>query len=395
MRKTFFLICGGGLAGFLAGLLAFLLVAPQLSLPRQAPLLHILGVKKPIVFGFLPYWLLNKEDNAHLSSLSMISYYGLAIGTDGHIVKRISPQEPEIGYAKLSSPELQEKLKDAKNKNLILSLVVISQNEASISALLADPQTNAQNLVADVSPIMKQYGFSDLNLDIESFREASDSARVSFTQFLKTVRSEVDRQKLGTMSIDISPSGIVKPYIYQPAEIAQLMDTVVLMAYDYNYRGSYITGPVSPIGGANQVRNFDVVTSLNEALKAIPASKLILGIPLYGYQWETISDQPSQPIVPSSGATATQIRVSDLLKSCSQCQRTFDPVANAPYVVMPGTIDGIFQQIFYEDQESLAKKVELAQKYRLGGIGLWALGYERAEMLKPLQSYKQKVELIR
>jgi spore germination protein YaaH len=48
-----------------------------------------------------------------------------------------------------------------------------------------------------------------------------------------------------------------------------------------------------------------------------------------------------------------------------------------------------FHQIYYENIQSLATKLDLAKKYNLGGTALWALGYESSTMLTPLENYKQ------
>ena len=41
----------------------------------------------------------------------------------------------------------------------------------------------------------------------------------------------------------------------------------------------------------------------------------------------------------------------------------------------------------------MKEKIALAQKYRLGGVALWALGYEDGTILNPLSSYKNTLDL--
>jgi spore germination protein YaaH len=53
----------------------------------------------------------------------------------------------------------------------------------------------------------------------------------------------------------------------------------------------------------------------------------------------------------------------------------------------------VYSQIYYEDETSLKEKLALAGKYHLGGVALWALGYEDNTMLRPLTNYKNTLDL--
>ena len=84
---------------------------------------------------------------------------------------------PVIGsyvFQRIPRAILKEHDKQAKKNHLSLSLLIHNSNEASISALLKEPEKHAQNLITDIAPIMQKHGFTDLNLDIESF-ELSNS----------------------------------------------------------------------------------------------------------------------------------------------------------------------------------------------------------------------------
>ena len=44
----------------------------------------------------------------------------------------------------------------------------------------------------EVAPIMKKYEFTDLNLDIESVAIASEESRARFTEFVSSIKKELD-----------------------------------------------------------------------------------------------------------------------------------------------------------------------------------------------------------
>jgi spore germination protein YaaH len=216
---------------------------------------------------------------------------------------------------------------------------------------------------------------------------ASESARVNFTTFVRTVKQGIG----STVTLDLIPISLVKQKLYDARALGEIVDRVVLMTYDYHYTGSFTSGAVAPIGGAGATIEYDTETAVKEALKHIPANKILLGIPLYGYQWETLSAEPESATIPGGSSIASIRRVADVLSSCATCSAVMDPVAREPYVIYPE--NDYFNQIYFGNEQSMKEKIAMAQKYHLGGIALWALGYEDDKMLTPLSSYKNTLDL--
>ncbi|PIZ63963.1 hypothetical protein COY15_06055 [Candidatus Roizmanbacteria bacterium CG_4_10_14_0_2_um_filter_39_12] len=179
------------------------------------------------VIGFLPYWLISKADKNYGKYITSLTYFGLNVGKDGKIVKFNTPSEEEPGWYTLRSGKVDTFLKNAKKDHITLSLLVFSGNEATISALLSHPTSHAQNLIEDVKPIMQQYGFKDLNLDIESVSVASEAAQIQFTTFVKEVKRNMDKYHLGTLSIDVTPTALIKPYLINLAEVSSVVDHII------------------------------------------------------------------------------------------------------------------------------------------------------------------------
>jgi spore germination protein YaaH len=393
-QKTSHLLFGLLSIGVSIGLSFLILFSliPRLPLSPLHPINQVFGIRKAHVIGFFPYWLLSKADKNYDPYLTNMTYFGLVLNTDGTIQKKVTPNEEEPGWTKLRSDDFKNRLAQTTKARWENSLLVHSSSEASISALLKDPQKHAQNLITDVEPIFKEFQFSDLNLDIESFREASDEAQLAYTQFVSEVKKQMSDKKLGTVSVEVTPFSLVKKNLTQPAEVGKIADRIVLMAYDYHYRDSYNAGPVAPVDGTPEVRGYDVETSVQEALKSIPAEKLILGVPSYGYEYETIGREAGAAVIPGSGKTASNQRVEEELAKCVHCEKLVDPVSQQPVLILPATETGYTQQMYYEDQESLQKKIELANKYHLQGIAIWAMGYEGEKFLTPLREYRRSFE---
>lgn len=372
--------------GLTFGIIILIIVYAKLIPPDSSlysPLVSLIEFQKPKVIGFLPYWLLEKTQNSYKNKIDTLTYFSLTLDSDGKILKLINPQEEEPGWTTLKKDSVQEKFMLAKKDKMTTSLLVHNSDEKDIAKLLENPGLSAQNLISEVAPMMKQTGFTDLNIDIESFQNTSASAQIPFTQFLKEVKNGMIQNNLGTLTVELTPTSLIKTRLINAKEIGEIADFVVLMAYDYHYAGSYLAGPVAPIGGTGTIREFDVETAIQQALNIIPENKLILGIPLYGYEWDTVSDAPGAPTVPGTGKTASSRRVEEeILSSCDKCVKGVEKEGQEPFIII--SENSYFRQVFYENKDSLTKKLNLVKKYKLGGIAFWALGYEDSTILNPL-----------
>jgi spore germination protein len=377
-------------AGMIIGSLLILFTG-ILPLRFDNPIIQTVGIERPEIIGFAPYWLLDKATGPYGNYLTTYSYFGLIVGADGHIIKLDNPQESEPGWATLQSDKLKTALNQAKKDGMKLSLLVQSGDEDAITEMMSDPIVNADNMMADVGPIMKEYGFTDLNLDIESVKNTTPSAQIPFNEFAAQIKKHLKEEHLGTLSIDLIAYSLLKTRITDPVALGKIADSIIFMTYDYSYAGSFLAGPVAPINGAGEVRDFDVESTIKEAIRIMPREKIILGIPLYGYEWETIASGAGVPVIPNSGMTASNRRITEKLKNCLDCENGLDPTGQEPYVVFP--VGDVYHQIYYENIKSLAAKLDLAKKYHLGGAALWALGYESDTMLSPLSDYKKSWSL--
>ncbi len=393
MGKNVIIIMFGLILGFFTGFYLYFYTPVFTSTGKNTYTYHpqLLNDLLPFhknVIGFLPYWLINKANSDYSPYISTLTYFGLTIDTNGKILKLANAQEEEPGWYSLRTDKLHTYLDSTKNKGISLSLLVFSGGQDAIDTLIDDPVTHADNLTTDVIPLMKQYGFNDLNIDIEKTSTASNEARMHFTQFIQKIKQNLDDQHAGTLTIDMSPTDLIKKDLIDPVSISQSANHIVLMTYDYHYLGSYVTGPVAPLSGAGVIAEFDVDTAIQKALEIMPAEKIILGVPLYGYAWETINNSKRSAVIPGTGDIASNIRTESFLSSCTTCSAQFDSQAQEAYVIYKDQSTGTYHQIFYPIQQSIAAKVTTAKTNNLGGIALWALGYEDISILNPLRSYK-------
>jgi spore germination protein len=126
-----------------------------------------------------------------------------------------------------------------------------------------------------------------------------------------------------------------------------------VMAYDWHWAFS-APGPIAPTWWVDDV--------LDYATSVVPPEKLALGVGLYGYDW--------------SGGQARDIRwrEADQLATAPGATPGRDPVSGAPYLRYRA--DGVDHEVWYEDDDSIAAKLKLADAYGVGAVELWRLGAE-------------------
>lgn len=380
MFKKFFIALAGVIIGVFVGI-SFVYFQNIVPFPNK---------EKPHnqVIGFLPYWNLDQASTNYDNDITTLTYFALNVDANGHIDKLSDPEQEEPGWYALSSGKLNPFFASAKKNNIKLSLLVSNGDANAINHMVSKPTQNASNLINDVSPIMKRYHFQDLNLDIEDTSPASLATQQHFTQFVAAVKQQLDKKQLGTLTLEISPTDAIIPNLINIKAVSAYADYIVLMAYDYHSPTSYVTGPVAPIDGAGVDLEYDVTTAVEKTLQMTPAQKIILGMPLYGYEWETLSTALHSAVIPGTGVIASDNRMESFLSHCATCSAFFDNESQEEFVVYQDQSTGDYHQIFFPTEQSIAATVKLAKQKHLGGVAVWALGYERKEILTPLTTYK-------
>jgi hypothetical protein len=140
------------------------------------------------------------------------------------------------------------------------------------------------------------------------------------------------------------------------AAIGAAADMVCVMAYDWHWSTS-TPGPIAPYDWVQRVIQY--------TLTQIPASKVILGVGLFGYDW-----------VGSQGQSLTWDQVTATAEKYSAPEQ-WDVGSQSPHLSYTDAA-GQQHEVWYEDARSVQARFDLARRSELGGIELWRLGGESA-----------------
>lgn len=237
---------------------------------------------------------------------------------------------------------------------------VVFMDRAGMHALLSDPLKRS-HLVDQLVQQVSQNGYDGVNIDFEFLGTAD---RDNFTAFLQELKNRLGPGK--QLSVAVFACTKAESWLagYDYAAIGSITDRVVIMAYDYSYKTS-AAGPVAPLWWVKAVVNYTGTI--------IPAEKLLLGLPTYGYDW-------------GDGLTTTTVTASRLntLKEQYQLAAHFDNASMSPYYTYIDR-NGISHQVWLENKISLEAKLTLALDNQLAGVSFWRIGNGFTELYQLLE----------
>lgn len=329
---------------------------------------------KKIVYGFLPYWNINKFTPQ--PELTHLGYFSLTIDASGNVIEYYDGGEVDMGLRRLNSDEFLEIGNDLLAQDKQVEVVITSFNHGDIVAFLSS-QSAQENFFTSLDSVLLAYPISGVNIDFETSKETSQTVRDNFTKFMERLREHLDN-KYGNMqvSIDMYAGAATNQQLWDVAGIEPYVDHIIVMAYDFHRTNSQRAGPVAPLFGDASQWESSINRYLQDFLAIVPAKKVVLGLPFYGYEWQTTSRDSTSHTFPDTGATASYSRVLDLLekKEELQVQEHWNETALSPYISY--IEDGEIYVVYYENSRSLSYKLDYANQLDLGGIAIWALGYE-------------------
>lgn len=218
-------------------------------------------------------------------------------------------------------------------------------------------ETAKQQLIENLTAQIRERGFEGVDIDFEYILPED---KFAFTDFVREVRTAVNA--LGfPVSVALAPktSDTQTGLLYEGKDyglLGEAADYVLLMTYEWGY--TY--GPAMAVAPINKVRQV-----VEYALTRIPAEKINLGIPNYGYDWTLPFVRGTSKATTIGNIEAVQIAIqrgADIL---------FDETSQAPYFNY--ILDNFTHEVWFEDVRSLTAKFNLVKEYGLRGMSYWQI----------------------
>ncbi|NLO08594.1 MAG: glycosyl hydrolase family 18 [Clostridiales bacterium] len=203
-----------------------------------------------------------------------------------------------------------------------------------------------------------QYKINGINID---FEKIPSKAGVHFIQFLRELSVKCRNNGI-VLSVD---NYVPAPYnkYYDRTEQGEIVDYIIVMAYDEYYSGSDVAGPVASIGF--------VKDAIRNTLEEVPREKTVIAVPFYSRLWketdegdvtsESLSMTPASRVFTDNGIEAQ-----------------WDDTYGSNYGEFEK--DDALYKIWLEDARSIEEKMKVIYEANVAGIGAWKLGLEREEI---------------
>jgi spore germination protein YaaH len=278
---------------------------------------------------------------ANAGALNIVSPAYFTLKADGTIV---STEEPDTNAF----------LRAQKVK--ILPLVKNEAHNADFTPMIATPDAR-EKVAQTIADLVVQRPYDGINVDFEDVRPED---RPLLTDTMARISAKVRPSgKLVTQAVvgkaEDKSTGYAAAFDY-PA-LAPSVDYALIMAYDYHYAGGD-AGAVAPINWVRDVAAY--------ASSTFGAGKVLLGVPLYGYDWDTTSGDVAKAVTYKQAVERSQR---------PGATRTLD-LATQSEVVRYTDDDGDQHQVWFESAATFDAKFALVRQMGLAGFGLWRIGQE-------------------
>ncbi len=364
--------------GFLAPRSAYNIISPLSGLQPLSPIVQ--NKNSYEIFGFAPYWTFDRLDNVDFNVLTTLAYFDVPVNGDGDL------ERSDPGYQTFKSSKASELFRKAHAYGTKVVLTVTQMDNTLIETLMDAPEAQ-KNAINQIVSEVKKRGIDGVNIDFEYVGDPGTIYRNKFSLFVEDLTNEMHRQiPHSYVTVSVYASAVKDPKIYDIKELANKSDGIFMMAYDFAVSGADNAMPTSPLGGHKEGTYwYDVSTAVDDFLTKMPSEKLILGLPWYGYDYVVYQPEvkaETRPYYSWRGSPKVQTYASakEQIKPDSpginNVRTGWDREGQVGWKAYYNSYTGTWRMIFLEDVRSLGIKYDYAKDKNLGGVGMWALGFD-------------------
>lgn len=337
---------------------------------------------------WVPYWQKTagaRTTRAHIDTVTQVSPFAFELQPDGTIKDAL-----KIGEEPWTTLMVTAK----KNKKAVYPSILSyphTPTEQYQQYLLLAQRVRRQAHVQAIVALVKKYNVDGIDIDYEAklaetkpyfsafLTELSTALHKNNKKLICTVEARTPPDsKYATTSVDILSK---VDYANDYKVIGKVCDQVRLMAYDQAGDDALLVNQHKALGAVYKpVADIEWVKKVvTLALWDIPAKKLVLGVPTYGYKYE---------IIPAQGATSTRysrigsmnfnyadalvksLRIIPTRNTAGELSFTYATTTGVNGEYLGGTKQYL---VWYSDAGAIADKVRIAKLYKLGGVAVFKI----------------------
>ncbi|HEY4390708.1 MAG TPA: S-layer homology domain-containing protein [Paenibacillus sp.] len=241
-----------------------------------------------------------------------------------------------------------------QNNKMIWAMVGNRSSQENTHAMLSSKQ-EATSFIAQLKSAVVKYGLQGLNLDFENVAPQDREVMTAFTAELAAQLHKVGAK----LSVNVSPDWNTDwTEAFDYANLGSSADYIVLMGYDEHWSGSPNPGSVSSLPWLKH--------GLDTLLKQVPASKIILALPLYNRDW-TVNSK-------TGAVTSEDVSLSEQNARIQKFGAGLNWKEDLGQYKASYQANGVTHQLWLEETRSLSQKYKLASERGIAGFAYWHIG---------------------
>jgi spore germination protein YaaH len=355
--------------------------------PTQLPAVAASGGQLREVFGFALASSLSDATFGYpswnFSLLTTVAFFGLHVQDDGTFAA-------DSGWNVWNSSQLTGLLTAAHNTGTKVVVTIILQDFSAGTPHMCAGLRHYGTTVAAAVAEVKAKGVDGVNVDFEGLNGSCGSsdpswARYTLTNFVASLRSNLPSGSY--LSVDTYASSALDSVgFFDVKGMAPSADSFFVMAYDLEYSNyaraptsctSFCLGPTAPLTGYY----YNETSTAAQYLAAVPASKVILGVPYYGRKacvtGATPNQYPTSSVVADTYLDASTEATAPMVQPGSYATHrdANDPAGQGRWDTWINTTLNCTRELYWDDTVALSQKYALVNQNNLRGVGLWNLNY--------------------
>ena len=339
----------------LAALLLVVILALVVERQEVALVFSPLHPRQLQVSAWMPYWdraRVRAAFTAHAADLNQVNFFWYEVQSDGSL--RAFPGAEDASLLAL-----------ARANNLQVRPTIMNDFDGPrVAVLLADEEIQMAHIQAIVA-LVERMDYDGVDVDYEALPA---EARDDFTAFIEALAKALHaRDKL--LSVAVHPKTDDRgtwdgPRAQDWPRLGAAVDEFKVMVYGYHWHTSP-PGPIAPLDRADGV--------LTYAEQTVPASKIWMGLPFYGYNW-----------VEQKGKGLVWATADELIRQHRPVVRRDLSSGELYFSYIVGDVQ---HTVYIPDARAIALKVRLARQRHPGiaGIAIWRLGGESPDHWAAIQ----------
>lgn len=242
-----------------------------------------------------------------------------------------------------------------------------NETGTAISTLnMLSSTTSRQNFVRNVTDAAVSLGLDGINVD---FEQLNSDCGPHYVEFIRELSIQCRNMGLVLSIANYVPFNFNDYYRLDIQ--GQVADYVIIMGYDEHWHGSKDPGSVASISY--------VSGGLDRTLQEVPANKVVNALPFYTILWKTEGTDVTDEYITMNNEADFMSRAGVTAEWDEEtCQNYAEWTSgNATY------------QIWLEDAESIAVKLNMMATKNIGGVAVWRLGYGTQAAWELINAYLQ------